>query len=99
MCESFILVKRFVFCSFLSGKRQSRDLQTIVGLLFLYFLFQFADLPVEPDEVDNYTGKDGGNNSHYDPDFTISPQPVGHLNPIGNGLLSQEILTEQEQSR
>lgn len=44
--------------------------------------FQLANLPVEPDEVGNDTGKDQRNNSNNNPDFSISPKLVGHFDLI-----------------
>jgi hypothetical protein len=64
--------------------------------LFVYFLFQLANLPVEPDEVGNNAREHSGNDRYHYPYFAVGPEPVGHFYTIRNGLLSQEVLTEQE---
>lgn len=74
-------------------------LQTIIFLFILHFFFQLANLPVEPDEVGDYSRKDGGYNGHHNPYFAIRPEPVSHLNTVRNRLLSHQVLTEQKQSQ
>jgi hypothetical protein len=53
------------------------------------FFFQLSQPHIESNQIDYDAGENGRDYCHHDPDFTIGPKPVSHLDAVGDGLLRQ----------